>query len=163
MKVGDTTTSSSQMALRTPRPSSTYASAKTSPISHYSMASQQFSPPTPPTAIHPALRPVSAFSRTSSSSSTSRTSTTGYSYDSMTTGREPRTQWTLGSDYSGMRPGVLPNSDYTTGLSYDEMREARAVGSTKKSEKTGWLKVCKEELKENLKENLKAMDRVFRS
>lgn len=80
----------------------------------------QIFPPTPPTAIHPALRPISVFS--SASSSADSASTMGLGYDRMSTGSRPSTSWTVGRDYNSMRPGKLPNSDRTTGLSYDEMR-----------------------------------------
>lgn len=116
---------------------------------------RQTSPPTPPTAIHPALRPVSVFSTTSSSAES--TSTVGVRYEQMSTGSRPSTSLTIGRGYMSMRPGILPNSDWTTGLSYDEMREASFVESEKRSEKKRWLRTCKEEVKENFK----SFDRAF--
>lgn len=153
-------TTSSQAAMESPktsRPSSQQTAnmiPKRTLTGRYSMASQQSFPPTTPTAIHPALRPISVFSRSSSSSSTS---TTGYAYDSMSVGSEPSTRWTIGSDYNSMRPGILPNSDFTTGLSYEEMRGASVASPITKTVKQRWLRAYKEELKGNFK----AMDRAF--
>lgn len=150
------TTSSPTIEAQSSRPSSQNTDTNPTRINtnRSSMSSQNHFTPTPPIAIHPAFRPTSLFSRTSSSDSTS---TTGYAYANMSTGSEPRTNWTLGRDYNSMKPGILPNSDWTTGLSYEEMRGGSVVGSVMKSAKKTWLRAYKEELKENFK----AMDHAF--
>lgn len=138
----------------------------------YSDGSNASQPPSPsPTAIHPALRPISVFSRSSSGGS-SRSSTSGYyAYDAMSCGSRPSTSWTIGQGYESMRPGVLPNSDWTMGISYEEMRRegggvavelegspaSSVVGGQQKKRRSGFLRSYKQELKQNFR----AMDRAF--